>query len=625
MEIFALLIGTLAFFALAYKFYGGYISKLLGTSDERVTPAEEQTDGKDFVPTKTPVVFAHHFATIAGAGPIVGPVIALAYGYGPAWLWIVMGAVFFGAVHDYTALFISLREKGKSIADVARGSIGKTGYVLFIIFTIMLLTLVTGAFLGISATALTSWWPLEKLYPDMAAEGKTIDEIRDATFLRVGYVGEGGAVVDEPAGLSQASLDNPQGCLGGIASMSVIIVTLLAPLLGWLLVKRGLNVKIVFVLATIVCVLSIVFGIAYPITLDPKWWMVALAIYVLFACGLPVWMILQPRDLTNVQILYAGMGIIVVGVVANLFRGNLNFSETTAPALNQNLSPEMMMWIWPTMFITIACGAISGFHSLVGSGTTSKQIMKERNARSVGFGGMLLEATLAVLVVITVAFFLDFNSYTSIVPPGSDKGNPILAFSLGVGHLLHKGLAIPVAYGCIAGILIIEGFVVTTLDSAVRMNRYLFEELWKFMFEKPHWILRQAWFNASLCVLLMLALAWKGSWKMVWKSFGTSNQLMAVLGLIAMSFWLFKKGKAFWFTAIPAVFMTLTTGMSLYLITNEHLELYANSTEANEVQLVILLCFDAVLAILTGGVVLVAGYQILAGVKREPELAPEEA
>ncbi|MFQ5453610.1 MAG: carbon starvation protein A, partial [Candidatus Zixiibacteriota bacterium] len=531
MNVLFYFLVTLICFFLGYRFYSRFIARAVGEEPDRPTPANLINDGKDYVPTRPSVLFAHHYSTIAGAGPIVGPALGILYGIGPAWLWVIIGAIFFGAVHDYMAMFASVREKGCSMAEIAKKSLGESGFTMFIIFTIILIVLVTSAFLSFTAISLTSLYPLDKLGLDTGQ-----------TLLRTSIVN-----------------NQMMGIVGGIASSSVIIITILAPLLGYLVVKRSLKTWLAFVIAFGICFFSVYFGFNYPLSLSPNIWMIIIAGYTFFACEAPIWVILQPRDFINVQILYFGMTLMIAGVIVSGFQG----LTVSAPISNIAIGAEKMGPVWPFLFITIACGAISGFHALVAGGTTSKQLNKESQAKVIGYGGMLLEGLLAVLVLITIGASLDFNDYMAITWPEVGKGNPILAFALAMGHLLNNSMGISLAFGTVMGILIVEGFLITTLDSAVRLNRYLLEELWKSIFKTVPWYLRKFWFNSGLSVVLMLILAWTNSYKHIWPLFGSTNQLLAALTLIALTVWLRRAKKPTWFTIIPTVFMIITTISSL--------------------------------------------------------------
>jgi len=537
-EMNVLLFLAVAAFAfwLGSRFYSRYIARKLGEDPKVQTPAVKFNDGRDYVPTKTYVVFAHHFSAIAGAGPILGPTMAILYGFVPASLWVVLGGIFIGAVHDFTSLFVSMREGGKSMAEVARRTLGNSGFNLFIAFTIVMIVLVTSAFLSATAISLTSLWPLSKIG---AAAGKT--------FLKT--VVKDGEVM---------------GRIGGIASMSVIIITLSSPFLGWLIYRKRIKTIIAYLLASATCVVSVLLGIAYPVTLTPTHWMVIISVYVLFAAGVPVWLILQPRDFINVQILYGGIILLIVSIFSTGF-GGLSIS---VPSFNLKEGIQHLGFLWPMMFCTIACGAISGFHALVAGGTTGKQLAKETDARRVGYNAMLLESILAVCVLLALGAAMNFLDYKSVVWPADPvvKSNPILGFSLAAGQLLNRGLTIPVALGTVFGILLVEGFVITTLDAAVRLNRYLFEELWVILFKKPPALLRNFWFNSGLAVLLMWVLAYTNAFSALWPIFGTANQRLAALTLLAVSAWLILRKKKNTFTLIPAIFMIATTLASLGIL-----------------------------------------------------------
>lgn len=533
---------TIPAFWLAYRYYGRYLEKIFGVDANRPTPAVELKDDVDYVPTKTGVVFSHHFASIAGAGPIIGPTMAVIFGYIPVWLWVVVGGVFIGAVHDFSALYVSIREKGKSIAEVAHSNLGRAGFLLFIAFTIAMLILVTASFLQLTSTALGSLVPLK----DMGLEvGKTVLRVVEKDGVAYGQI-------------------------GGIASTSVIVLTLFAPLIGWLLYKKNISAYLGSLLAIIVGAISIVIGIYHPVTIKPEIWMIILAIYTLLAAGIPVWALLQPRDFVNSFILYIGIVAMVIGI----FGGGLVGVTLKMPAFNIGEGVKYAGAIWPFLFITVACGAISGFHALVAGGTVSKQVSKEKDALTIGYGGMLVESLLAAAVILTIASSLNFDTYHAIVYPtvAGAKSNPILAFALGVGGLLHKSIGFPIPVGTVFGILMVEGFVVTTLDTAVRLQRYLLEELWTSVFKQPAKIFKSYLFNAGIAVALMLYFGWTNLFNLIWPIFGTANQLLSALTFIAITAWLAVRKKPTWFTVIPAIFMMATTLWSLFsLLINKYL------------------------------------------------------
>ena len=563
MNILYLFLVAIFCFFIGYRFYARFVASRMGEDPEHVTPAVDQNDGVDYVPTRTPVLFAHHYATIAGAGPIIGPTLGILYGVGPAWLWIVIGGIFFGAVHDFSALFASIRERGCSMAEIARKALGETGFLMFIIFTSIMLLLVTSAFLSLTAISLTSIWPIEKLGLE---HGQTLLQTK---------------VVD----------GQEMGIIGGITSTSVIIITAIAPLLGFLIFKKSIKTWLAFTLALIVCFVSIYVGFLLPVQISGIAWMIILSIYVLFAAGLPVWVILQPRDFINVQILYAGLGVIMLAVVV----GGINGLSTQMPLFNLSAGSRHMGPVWPILFIIIACGAISGFHALVAGGTSSKQLARESDAKKVGYGAMILESILAILVILAIASSLKMSDYLAIAWPADGTGNPILAFAVSTGRLVHYSLGIPAAPGSIIGILMVEGFVVTTLDSAVRLNRYIFEEFWRRIFKDVPAICKKFWFNSGLAVILMFALAVSNGYKLIWPVFGASNQLLAALTLIAVTVWLNMAGKKSWFTLIPAVIMVVTTiAALLYYLFARYIPTFN----------VVLIITDLILLILSVGVII---------------------
>lgn len=567
MNAAVLLILAAVFFFLAYRFYARFIAKLFGENDKTPTPACSMKDDCDYVPTKPLVLFGHHFASIAGGGPIIGPTTALLFGFLPVWLWAVLGTIFIGCVHDMTTLFASVREKGKSISEIAKASLGNTGFFLFISFTILMLLLVTSAFLGLTATALTSVISLDVLRLPA-----------DQTMVRT--VVQGGVVKAQ---------------IGGIASTSVIFITCCAPIIGWLVYKKQINVYLAAAIAIVVCIVSVIAGLNFPVTLNPNVWMIILCFYTLLAAGIPVWIILQPRDFTNSFLLYAGVAALFIGGIVAGFKG-VTFS---APALNVADGTSKMGPIWPFLFITVACGAISGFHCLVAGGTSSKQVSKESDVKKVAFGGMLLEGLLAIGVLIAVGCGIAFSDYSNIVFPtvAGVKSNPILAFAAGTGGLLDKAFGLSPLYGTIFGILLVEGFVVTTLDTAVRLNRYLFEELWQVIFKTVPAIMKSYLFNALICVLLMYILAYNNAFLVIWPVFGSANQLLASLALIAVSVWLVQRNKTAWFTILPAVFMMVTTIYSLFIL------LIEKYLPKNNIMLSVV---DILLMILSIGVVIIA-------------------
>jgi carbon starvation protein len=557
--------------ALAYRYYGRQVAHWLGEDHSCPTPSVLFKDGKDFVPTRPSVLFAHHFSTIAGAGPILGPTLAACYGYGPVWAWVILGGILFGAVHDYCALSVSMRENGRSMAEVARRTLGKPGFLLIVLFTIIMLVLVNAAFLQATAMSLTSEYSIAVLgIPP------------DQTLLATREVG----------GVVKARI-------GGIASTSVIIITLLAPLFGFLLFKKNLPTVPAYLLTGLTAAGSIVAGFWLPLSLSADVWIVILTIYVFIASAIPVWVILQPRDFINVQILYAGVGLLLAGILAAGFVVGEHFQQALVSVEQVQAGNAVGGSVWPMLFVTVACGAISGFHSLVAGGTTAKQCWQVRHARPTAFGGMLLESLLAAVVLATVVWAwtcnsnLGFDKYRDLVWPAAGSGgksNPVLAFAISCGMLLRKGLGIPVALGSVFGILMVEGFVVTTLDTSVRLNRYLFEELWATLFgAKRPGFMKRIWFNSALAVVLMFMMCYFNAFEKIWHVFGAGNQLLAAMVLLVISMWLLGRKRQAWFAILPAAFMTVTTlGALGWLFFTKYLPQGSYSLMIADVVLVIL-------------------------------------
>ncbi len=629
MTVLWVMLLAIVVLVLAGRFYSRFLARSLGEDPTRTTPAIAKEDGTDYVPTPTPVVFAHHFASIAGAGPILGPVIAVIYGWAPALLWVLFGSVLIGAVHDYLATYMSTREGGQSIATIAKRLLGRDAFIALTILLVLMLALVCAAFLNASAIALTSMVPFDRL-----------DLSRTQTWFRVQNVDGVDKVV-----------------IGGIASMSVVCITAVAPLIGFLYLKKKVAVWKCSVLAIVVCAASITVGLFYPISFHPLVWKLLLSAYVLVAAGVPVWIFLQSRDFINVHILYAGMAALLVTLTVAAFGGFGGESVSDPlPAVNIDEGTRALGWFWPTMFILIACGAVSGFHSLCAGGTTCKQLTNERAARQIGYYGMLLEGFLAVCVISVLMIGASKADYLRDAHPTllglKTETNYVLGFATAVGNAAKLAFGIKAAVGTLAGMILLEGFLVTTLDTAIRLTRYLIEEIWRTLFGKfdvfaepvgqkdtQEWgdgervpvgaeglpivppdgdivcsgtvptaglwrgflhLLRQYWLNSALAVGLMLAFALTGGQKALWTVFATSNQLLAAMVLSLASLWLLRQGRRLWFAFIPAVAMLITTATNLVLMLLKFLQApRANMT---------LLIADIVIMVL-------ATYLFLAGIR----------
>jgi carbon starvation protein len=577
---------SLVAFVLLGRRYSRHLARTWGEDPARQTPAVTFSDGRDYVPTPTPVVFAHHFASIAGAGPIVGPVLALCFGWLPAVLWVILGGLFIGAVHDYLAAFVSIRNRGQSVAMIARRLLGRGPFVALMIFLVLMLGLVTAVFLNTSASALVSMLDFGRM--QLAAD--------QSIFRTVLIDGQQKVII------------------GGVASMSVIVITCFAPLVGWLYIRRQIAVWKCSLLAVGICAASIIIGLYYPVSLPPHLWKVALAVYTLVAAGVPVWLFLQSRDFINVHILYAGILFLIASLVVGSLRCAGADAGAALPALDLAAGTARMGGLWPALFITIACGAVSGFHSLCAGGTTCKQLKTESATRMIGYWGMLLESLLAVAVIGTLVMGTTQAFYLQDVFPAGKDNNPVLGFAFAVGRAGFMAFGVPIAVGALAGMLLLEGFVITTLDTAVRLNRYLIEELWQEVFGRfdifarqhpdaslsqlreaagssgippgmqlpndasgPPVVtrgalraalafLRHYWVNSGLAVALMLWLSFSGSVLQLWNVFGTANQLLAAFSLGIGGIWLLRNSKPVWYIVAPALFMLATTTTNLILL-----------------------------------------------------------
>jgi carbon starvation protein len=531
---------TIGFFT-----WGKYVARKSGINPNLPTPAVRINDGVDYVPTKPIVLLGHHYASIAAAGPIIGPILALIYGFVPAWLWLMLGVIFVGAVHDFSALFVSVRENGRSIAHIAKKTLGNTGFALFLSFAILLIMLVNAAFLQLTAIALTSTYPISKL-------GLPPDQTLLKTTIVKGEL---------------------YGKIGGIASTSVVIITIFAPLVGYLLYKKHIKTYIASLIALSIVLISVMIGLKFPVSLNPQVWMVIILVYSFIASWIPVWIILQPRDFANVHFLYIGLAMMVLGLIGSGFAG----IKIQAPAFNINsLSMEALGPIWPFLFVTIACGAVSGAHSLIATGTTSKQLSNEKYAHLIGYGAMLLESLLGISVLLVMLSAVDFEHYKELVWPVENghlkQGNAPLAFAVSVGKTLNNGLGIPIYFGTIFGILMLEGFLITTIDTLFRLMRYFFEELWNVLFVKKPAFLESRMFNVLLGIILTAILSFTNGYQKIWPIFGSANQLLAALTLVAVTAWFAQKSIKAYFAAIPAGFMIITTMASLSILLKRYIE-----------------------------------------------------
>jgi carbon starvation protein len=489
---------------LGYKIYGSFIEKRVVQADNsRVTPAREFNDGIDYSPAKKTLLFGHHFSSIAGAGPILGPLLGVLYfGWLGATLWVALGSVFLGAVHDYTSLMTSVQNKGTSLADISRKTIGLRAKIIFSVFLWLALALVIAVFAIVASRTLISQ-----------------PEIVIPTF--------------------------------GLVFIAMIF--------GWLIYKKGINVVAGTLSALVVLFLLMYLGKLFPVSLSAKilgmpnhtFWFFILIIYSLIASSLPVWFLLQPRDYISTWILFLGLALGYLGLI-------VSHPPLNAPALVSFSSKGGPLW--PMLFVIIACGAISGFHSVVAGGTTAKQLPDEASGKIIGFGGMVTEAALAGLVIFIASSALIWDPTGAKSQFGfqylmTSLGDPIQAFATGYGRFISSLPGLSLTMGLFFGMIMLNAFVLTTLDTGTRLGRFILTEL---VGQKIP-LFRNRWVASSMIIILAAFLGVTEGYKAIWPVFGASNQLVAALALIIVSSFLVgvKKPKAY--TIYPAYFMLMTT------------------------------------------------------------------
>ena len=506
-----------------YVTYGKWLAQQWGIDENRVTPAHELEDGNDYVPAKAPVLMGHHFSSIAGAGPINGPIQAAVFGWVPVLLWVLIGGIFFGAVHDFGALFASIRHKGQSIGEVIEDSMGTGAKRLFIIFSYLTLILVVAAFASIVANTFKA----------------TYDE---------------SGVLDKVASSANAS-----------TAMISILFILVAIVFGFLVYRRNAGLGLSTVIGVAAIVLCMAIGLNFhPLYLNGTTWMIIVGIYITIASVTPVWILLQPRDYLSSFLLYGMMIVAVVGIVgAHPTIDIPAFTGFVDQATNG--SGVSLGTLFPALFITIACGAISGFHSLVGSGTTAKQLDNERDARPIAYGGMLIECALALISLCAVGYIWKeyvpggVTTPTAVFATGISRMCATIPFLAGAEHVIYSLL-----------ILAVSAFCLTSLDTATRLARYMFQEFWLNPGEDVssvtgfRAILVKPIVATLITVVLGIFLGLNG-YANIWALFGAANQLLAALGLMAVATWLGQIGKNNKMFFIPMFFMLIVTICSLLL------------------------------------------------------------
>lgn len=528
MDVVILIVVCFFTFFLAYKFYGTFLSKkIFELNDARKTPSQEFEDGIDYVPTKKQIIFGHHFASIAGTGPIVGPAIGIIWGWIPAVIWIVLGTITIGAVHDFGSLVLSIRNEGKSISEITGKYINKRTQKAFFSIVFLELLIVIAIF-GLVMAIIFSMFP-ESVFP-------------------------------------------------------VWFQIPIAVWLGWLIYKRNGNLTLFTVIAVVIMYLTIVIGTKLPLTLpgignipSTGLWTIILLVYAYIASMLPVTTLLQPRDYINAHQLIVALFLLFVGIFTSAFRG-VDF-HIVAPAIN--FSPKGAPPLIPFIFITIACGAISGFHSLVSSGTSAKQLMKEKDGQLIGYGAMVMEGVLAMLVLVAVAAGIGiayqnadgavlsgipaWTAHYSSWAAAEGLGSKISAFVIGAANMINSsGIPKSVAIA-IMGVFVVS-FAGTTLDTATRIQRYVLSELFSEVK-----VFQNRQFSTAVAVITAGLLAFAtgasgGGALKLWPMFGATNQTLAALALLLVTIWLKEKGGfRFLISGIPCIFMAFITTWALVI------------------------------------------------------------
>ena len=510
LTIAILLFACLFLYFIGYRFYAGRLdSELIHPDAKRVTPALEQNDGVDYVPSKPLVLFGHNFASIAGAGPVIGPIIAMHhFGWAITLVWILLGNVFIGAVHDYLTLMVSVRNRGSSIADIAESTMGYRAKAVFAIFLVLAMLLVIAVFGVVAAKTLIA--QPEMVFPTFA-----------------------------------------------IIPVSVI--------LGWCIYKKNFNLKVASLIAVLAVILNIYIGFQIPLSLPEEgvigfspliFWFIVLMIYAGIASILPVQILLQPRDYLSTYILFGSMALAILGL---LWVGPDLNTPAWRGAMSEGQGP-----VWPMLFVLVACGAVSGFHSLVAGGTTSKQLANEMQGKIISYGGMLTEGVVAVVTVLLVGGGLYW-----VAPQGGgidmtqlgfretlQSGGWILAFGNGFGNIVHQMLPfLSFTFASMIAVLALNTFVLTTLDTAVRITRFLVQESLGdkvFVFKNKYVVTVTVVFAAYL-------IGATDGWQKIWPIFGATNQLIAAVALFVVATWLMAVKKPTQYVLYPAIFMVITT------------------------------------------------------------------
>lgn len=506
MNASIVLASSIVLLFIAYHTWGNFVRRRLRVNEQNAVPSHTLRDGIDFEPAPRSMVLGHHFASIAGAGPIVGPIVAMAFGWLPALIWILVGSVFLGAVHDFTALVASLRHEGRSVGDLIEDYVGVRAKRLFIIFALATLILVIAVFTDV---------------------------------------------------VVQTLLSSPS-----VASANIFFI-LGAIFLGVLIYRGGLPFSLATPVALVLLAGTLALAYFFPlelgawtvggVTIAPRFlWIAIIMAYIGVAAVSPVWLIMQPRDFLNSFLLYGMMAVAIGGIFVT--------QPTLQAEAFRGLHIEGVGRVFPLLFVTVACGAISGFHSLVASGTTSKQLDSEADAQFIGYGAMLIEAVLAVVALIAAAAMTTGDYMAS-------RHDPIGIFSRGIASFI-KVFGIPEDIGVVLIALTISAFALTTLDTCTRLARFLLQELFEKRSEagdeRPKSILATNRFlSTGIVVAISTIYCLSGKSTEIWPVFGSANQLLAAVSLLSVSTWLARKQVSNLFVVIPMFFMYFVTVVAL--------------------------------------------------------------
>jgi carbon starvation protein len=493
-----LLVAIAVIFYLVYKFYGRWLERAWRVDPDRTTPAHTERDDVDFVPAKRPVLFGHHFASIAGAAPIIGPIAALVFGWVPVLLWIVFAGIFIGSVHDFGALFTSIRHKGKNLSEVIGENTGPRNRMLFAWFVWLTSILVIAAFTSIVADS----------------------------FVKM------------PA-----------------AATASILFLFLAIVFGFVMRRFNLPLIPLTLVGLVLMTLAIYLGILFPLSMSKSVWMFIITGYIAVASVAPVWLLLQPRDYLNSFLLFALILSAAIGVL--FLNPHIQAPAFTAFSIND-------MPLFPLLFVMVACGAISGYHSMFASTTTSKQVNNERDIRPISMGGMLVESFLAILALF-IAAQLSASSFTDLY----QNGGPIAIFSSGLAGLMSQ-IGLPYEASASFVVLGISSFALTSLDSVARVARTVLQHTADnnafFESVKIAPILKSK-IGATLFTVIIGGAAAFTKWQIIWPIFGCANQLIAALALIIIFIWLKKTGRTYKIIIVPMIFMFVVTAVALVRLT----------------------------------------------------------